>query len=917
MNAFKTGNLAFSYDIHGVSLKYKGATVIRRSSLYVVSPGWTNLLFGHHLVKHDIRCQDINGGKLVTVSMANDVFRATYRVTMKESDQCTIDLGYELLKDVPAEMEYSLGYFSAPLLADARFEAETVEGPRSGIVPHAAKSADQRESMLVPPFSRLRVDSRLATIELAITGDEPNLVIFDARKDPQPWAREAPVFWCGLGVPQRPIKSGREYHITANLRFTPRYEVKPGAVREPASVNISDVKDAIAPANEFAPIIPEPKSIEFTKGDLAITGCVPIVLPDDPGPQDRFAAESLNEELRDIYDVELPVISAREASSGKGIFIGEPGRNSVLDRLCGDIGLKPPSHDEGYSLKVSPSFALVLGSDSKGTFYGMQTLIQLLKPTEQGVALRGAVVSDWPTMKVRAAHVFVGNEAKPFLKKMIRRIFARHKLNQLIIQADYTKWETHPEIWLEWSTSKADLKEIIEYARLHHMDVIPLVQSLGHSEWAFKNNSNLDIAEDPDRPYAFCPNNPRTYQFIFDIYNEAIELFQPRYFHIGHDEITLGGRFPHCEKCKRETISDLFIRDVEKLHDFFSQKGIRVMMWGDMMLYRTETPDAGWAESEEGARERRDRLPKNIIIADWHYCAADDFPSVRMFRELGHDVIACTWYVPQNIVDFSRSAKKDGAIGLMQTLWSGYNINESCLATQFQQYHAYILAAEYSWSVGDKDVEELGYTPAEEFNKLWRREKADHKPKDGFVIDLSDLANMKLSGAPDVWLGYGEEHAPKGFATGRVRLRGVSYDIPKNGAVLLAGLMNPPGEWPAGVRIPVGRQAENLIFLMTTGWRAERGTRVGTITIRYSDTEAMLIDLVYGENIAAWDDSSAMPSASVAWSGKTGAGGKVCLRALDWRNPCPDKAIQSIEISSAMTEASPVLFAVTGLTGGH
>lgn len=901
--AVETGNFAADYTKNGLSLRYKGVPVIRRSSLYVVSPGWTKLIFGQHLVKQQMTSEDVPGGKVAKVSMTNDVFAATYTVTMLDSDQATIDLAYRLLQDVPAEIEYCLGYFSAPLLADSPFEAETVEGRKSGIVPHAARSADQRESMLVPPFRRLKVDSRLAEIDLSITGDQPNLVIFDARRDPQPWAREAPIFWCGLGVPARPIKFGKECHITAKLTFNSKDHAITGPAIEPASVKITAVKNAKLPIEELAKIIPEPKSARFTESDFPITKDTLIVLPDNPTADDRFAAECLNEELRDIYGLDLPAIPAGEVRSESGIIvIGEPARNSVLAKLGKDI--RPPSHGEGYALKACPRFVLVAGSDVRGTFYGVQTLIQLLKPTIVGAAVHGAVVSDWPTMKFRGAHVFVGNEAKPFLEKLISRVFARYKLNALVIEAEYTKWDSHPEIALPWSMSKPDLKEVIDFARRNHMEVIPLVQSLGHSEWMFKNDQNLNLAEDPNRPYGYCPSNPESYKFIFQVYDEALDLFKPKYFHIGHDEVTMGGRFPHDEQCKAKGITKLFLDDVGKLHDYFAKKGVKVMLWGDMMLHKSETPDAGWAESPEGARERRDKLPKDITIVDWHYCSADDFPSVRIFKGLGHKVIAATWYDPRNIHDFSQSAKKDGADGLLQTLWAGYNINESVLTPSFQQFHAYILAAEYAWNTGRTPIEDLPYAPAEEFTRLWKREKADHSTKDGFTIDLSPYANMPLKGS---WLGYDPQHDLRRFK-GR-RLRGIAFEV--SGAVLLAGPMNPKGEWPSSLKLPINRKAANLVFLMTTGWHEEKGSKVGSIIIRYSNGESTALDLVYGENITSWSDSSATPSAHVGWIGKTPAGEKAVLRMIDWCNPHPDREVQSVEIAS--DAGSPIILAITGL----
>jgi hypothetical protein len=247
------------------------------------------------------------------------------------------------------------------------------------------------------------------------------------------------------------------------------------------------------------------------------------------------------------------------------------------------------------------------------------------------------------------------------------------------------------------------------------------------------------------------------------------------------------------------------------------------------------------------------------------------------------------------------------------TLWAGYNINEGVLGPSFQQFHAYILAAEYAWNTGETSLADLGYEPAEEFNKLWKREKADHSSKDGFTIDLSPFANVTLAKAENSWLGCGPQHDLRGFKTGTVRLRGINFFVPKNGAILFAGPMNPAGEWPSRLRLPIGRKAENLVFLLATGRHAEKGETVGRITIRYSNTEAMALDLVYWENIAAWDDLSAAPSAQVAWLGNTPAGDRAALRILDWRNPSPDRDIQSIEITSSGTEASAILFAITGL----
>ena len=109
----------------------------------------------------------------------------------------------------------------------------------------------------------------------------------------------------------------------------------------------------------------------------------------------------------------------------------------------------------------------------------------------------------------------------------------------------------------------------------------------------------------------------------------------------------------------------------------------------------------------------------------------------------------------------------------------------------------------------------------------------------------------------------------------------------------------------------INRQAAKRVFLLTSGWHGEKGSKAGSIVIRYSSAESMLLDLVYGENVTAWNDSSAAPSAHVGWIGKTPAGEKAVLRMIDWTNPYPDREIQSVEITSLA--GSPILLAITGL----
>lgn len=66
----------------------------------------------------------------------------------------------------------------------------------------------------------------------------------------------------------------------------------------------------------------------------------------------------------------------------------------------------------------------------------------------------------------------------------------------------------------------------------------------------------------------------------------------------------------------------------------------------------------------------RDRLPRDIVICDWHYFDRQrDFPTVAKLRAEGFRVLGSTFHQSSTIENFSRSASKYGASGMIATTW--------------------------------------------------------------------------------------------------------------------------------------------------------------------------------------------------------------------------------------------------------
>lgn len=933
----KSGKLSASFNCgpDGLSVSYDGVAVVRDSSMWVHNPQWTYNYYGLPHMKDPVQVRDIDGGRQAVLTHNCSAFECTERITVK-GNQLVRELSFRLTQDIKdADLEYCFGTILAAPILGMPYSAVMSKGKSfTGTVPVRSKARNPWDAQLTPdPFKSIAIDSRIGKMTIEVSGDPDSIIMMDYRLSSFESADARPVFWAGTN---RHLEYGKEYCQTITLTIDPLPDKPVRAPAEPVEAVATEKTDLRAPFAGQVHVIPEPQQMKLTDGDFPLNEHTTIVVGETAYSEDYRGAQSFAEEVKLLYGFEPKIVresvlrqaqhaqdgQAQHAQNGGLILIGEAALNKTLAAAAKLDGIAAPDKDEGYALKVTPQRVLVLGHDRTGSFYGMQTLKQLVKASANGVAIQGCEINDWPSLKYRGVHLFTGNRALAFHKKLIDRILTRFKMNNIVLEVDFVKWKSDPSIAVPFSEDQADVKREIDYARQRFIEINPLLQSLGHCDYLFMGGKNIDIAENPERPYSYCPSNPRTYDYVFKFYDEAIKLFDnPKFVHIGHDEVTEPGGFPRDAECKKRTAEQIFVDDTLKVREHLAKSGARVMMWGDMMLARGDSPDATNAKSPEDAKWIRDQLPKDVVITDWHYAAAkpEAYKSLGIFMGEGHDTIAATWYTPANIEAFANQAKKVGAMGLLQTTWSGFDSNEDNLKGCFNQFSAIILAAEYAWNSGKTDLEHLPYSADEEFRRQWDPKPVDVTPRKGFTLDLSAAYNMSLADNAEKtgWMGLGALHDLSAAPTGRVRLRGDLFRFADDNAGLsairLASALDSDASCPTGVEITVGRKAKSLLFLHTCEWTDRAKNKVGSYKVNYADGAGETVDLAYGVHIVAWNDQRSLGGAERVWGGRTKDDERVSLVRFQWDNPHPEKKIKSIALTSARTEAGPVLIAISGL----
>lgn len=324
-----------------------------------------------------------------------------------------------------------------------------------------------------------------------------------------------------------------------------------------------------------------------------------------------------------------------------------------------------------YILMTGREDIKVYSASEAGLFYGLQTLKQMLgrKPASREIPV--CTIVDWPYKEFRALHLYMpGRNQIEYFKRLIKTA-AGLRYNKLILEVGAgMEYERHPEINKAWERfvrevlaypgkeeglqnsqgylkdsihialgngsflTKEEVRDIIAYANRYYLEVIPEVQSLSHSYYLLLAHKELAERTWDPWPDTFCPSNPKSYELLFDVMEEVIEVFRPKSIHIGHDEVHT---LKLCDQCRDKDAAQLFTGDVVKAYEYLKKRGISISMWSDML---TEV-ETSWGFTGGGAKTNYDPvhqeeyyfydtteaielLPRDILMYNWMWWVSHD-----------------------------------------------------------------------------------------------------------------------------------------------------------------------------------------------------------------------------------------------------------------------------------------------------
>jgi len=404
--------------------------------------------------------------------------------------------------------------------------------------------------------------------------------------------------------------------------------------------------------------------------------------------------------------------------------------------------------------------------------------------------------------------------------------------------------------------------DIVSYIRKFNIEVIPELPSLTHSYYLLWGHK--DLAENPEQPFpdTYCPLKPGSYELYFDVLDEYIDVIHPSIIHAGHDEWRMEKDI--CELCRGKDYGKLFAGDLNKIHDYLAEKGIRTAIWGDHLLesvtgkdHRVWKSSSGYEYKIPGALRPEQVLkliPKDILIFNWFW---DEPDNDRQLSDFGFTQVFGN--MRANINDWEKRSVTKGILGGAPSSWAA--TTETNLGKD--QLMDFLGCSNLLWSEEYLPFEKLVFVAEPLISGINYRFSGNMMPSDAgskvIPLDISDFCNSARSGGTH---GIRESGLISGMVGSGNKIFNIQDHPGSNGKAVIVNTSKDQTLPRSSQAIPVDKDVNSILFLHASATEAvnrkayssifnfdETADLLGWYEIRYADGFLLTVPLRYGINI--------------------------------------------------------------------
>lgn len=288
-----------------------------------------------------------------------------------------------------------------------------------------------------------------------------------------------------------------------------------------------------------------------------------------------IAIKRLHEGAKDLFDLK---------------FEGTGTGKIILEIIPGSVSgnFNAVQTKEAYRIQIRSNTVKISSNAEAGLFYGVQSLLQLLRPTPNGnFNLPEGIIADWPDLELRMIHWDTKHHQSRMetLKNYIDWS-AFFKINAISFEIeDKYEYPRNPIIGAPGAFTTAEMHELTAYALERNIQLIPNVQAPAHMAFVLKHEQFAHLRSDGSN-YQACMCDEEAMRLIFEMYQDMIDATPGvEYFHVSTDEVYYAGICEMCEmEYNEENRSQYWVDYVNRVHQWMEERGRKIIVWVEYPL---------------------------------------------------------------------------------------------------------------------------------------------------------------------------------------------------------------------------------------------------------------------------------------------------------------------------------------------
>ena len=416
-------------------------------------------------------------------------------------------------------------------------------------------------------------------------------------------------------------------------------------------------------------LLPKPRSVVASSGAYGLTSGSKIICKGDPAslfPIARRLQRAIWEHQRVGW-----TLRARDPELYSS-------RSALTITLAPDQGIP----GQGYRMRIAEDGIDLVAGDTAGAFYGVMTLVQMLRQCEG--ALPAGEIEDSPDFPSRGVMLDISRSKVPTMETLFDLIdmFAGWKINHLELYTEHTfAYENHREVWAQASPMTGEeILRLDAYCRERFIELVPNQNSFGHMHHWLELPRYNHLAECPDGfeltwgghtrqmpPFSLNPTERRSVEFMGELFSELLPHFSSEKFNVGCDETWDVGRGRSARAVEEKAVGRVYLDYLLGIYDLVKRHGRTMHFWGDIIIQHPDlVPE----------------LPKDAVVLEWGYEADHPFDEHGAeFARSGMPFFVCpgtsSWKTIAgrtsnclgNVRNATENGLRHGASGVLNTDW--------------------------------------------------------------------------------------------------------------------------------------------------------------------------------------------------------------------------------------------------------